>query len=318
MRHKSIPFCYIFSQSRFYLFRIVALIFLVLSFHSNGQQHSSKTGKINKGAANKDNANYIAPIMVFVKGGQFIMGSNKIQRTIEQGIDERPEHIVNLNSFWIGKYVVTVGEFRKFMNSHTYVTDAEKQGFSYCFDGKNLIYRKDGVNWECDVLGNKRINEENDPVIHVSQYDAIAYCNWLSKLSGKAYRLPTEAEWEYAAKGGLRHDTFEYSGGNDMEQLGWYAWNSDYTTHPVGKKKPNGLGLYDMSGNVWEWCSDKLGPYSAEEQTNPTGADTGSFAVMRGGGWRYFAINCRCTIRRGMHPDFNGSGPGFRLVKMIK
>jgi formylglycine-generating enzyme required for sulfatase activity len=281
-----------------------------------GQQHSSKLslqikGK-EKGTISKDNATYIEPKMVFVKGGRFTMGNNKGE------LDERPEHFVNLTGFWIGKYEVTVREFRKFMDTHSYVTDAEKQGYSFSFDGKDLIYVKAGVTWECDVLGNKRNNEEDHPVIHVSQNDAIAYCKWLSKQTGKVFRLPTEAEWEYAAKAGPRHDTFDYSGGNDMEQLGWYAWNSDYRTHPVGKKKPNSIGIYDMSGNAWEWCSDRYGRYSATEQTDPTGADTGSSVVVRGGGWRYFAIRCSNTARRDMPIDFNGSGPGFRLVSPSK
>jgi formylglycine-generating enzyme required for sulfatase activity len=256
-----------------------------------------------------DTASYIKPQMVYVQGGDFIMGNN--QGAMQ---DEKPEHKVNLSSFWIGKYEVTVGEFRKFMDSHTYVTDAEKSGYSYTYDGKNLIYLKKGSTWECDVLGNKRINEEDHPVIHVSQNDANAYCKWLSKQSGKAYRLPTEAEWEYAAKGGVRHDKFLYSGGDHMEKVGWYGLNSGLVTHPVGKKAPNGLGIYDMSGNAWEWCSDKYGPYCAAEQTDPAGADTGSTGVMRGGGWRFYVIYTRCTARRDAPPEFNGSGPGFRLA----
>jgi len=254
-------------------------------------------------------AAYIKPQMVFVQGGQFRMGNDAREEP-----DEKPEHTVNLSSFWIGKYEVTVGEFRKFMNTHTYVTDAEKQGESYVFDGKKLIYAKKGVTWECDVLGNKRVNEEDEPVIHVSRNDAIAYCNWLNKQTGKAYRLPTEAEWEYACKGGPHHENYDYSGSNDMDKVGWYAWNSDFKTHPVGKKAPNKLGVYDMSGNVWEWCADWYAPYTAAEQTNPKGPDTGSVAVMRGGAWRYYVIRTRCTTRRSMAPDFNGSGPGFRLA----
>jgi formylglycine-generating enzyme required for sulfatase activity len=274
-------------------------------------KEKATTGK-NQPAIKNTPAIYIEPRMVLVKGGRFIMGSNK-----SRDKSQHPEHVVHISDFMMGKYEVTVGEFRKFINSHTYVTDAEKDGFSYSFDGKNLIFPKKGVNWECDVLGNRRVNEEDHPVIHVSQNDAMAYCKWLSMQSGKEYRLPTEAEWEYAAKGGPRQENFLYSGGNNMESIGWYAWNSNYATHPVGKKAPNGLGLYDMSGNVWEWCSDWLGPYRGEEQTNPKGSDTGSFAVMRGGGWRFFAIICTNTQRRGMPPGFNGSGPGFRLASSL-
>ncbi len=298
---------------------IPVLICLAFSLTGRAQQKSSGPAKPKKTkqsttiSAHTVANNSPEPAMVLVKGGQFIMGDNK-----RDEFDEKPEHKVNISSFMMGKYEVTVAEFRKFMDSHTYVTDAEKQHFSYVFDGKNLIYNKPGVTWECDVLGNKRINEENHPVIHVSWNDAVAYCAWLSKQTGKKYRLPTEAEWEYAAKGGSLHEKFSHSGSNDMEQVGWYAWNSGFVTHPVGKKKPNGLGLYDMSGNVWEWCADWYGNYSEEEQTNPTGPDTSTVGrVMRGGAWRFYVIKTRCTTRRHMVQDFNGSGPGFRVAASL-
>ncbi len=287
---------------------MIAASMLTLPIQADGQKNVIKpTGA--KGKASK----YIKPQMVFVKGGSFTMGNNAREEALE-----KPEHKVNLSDFWIGKYEVTVREFRKFMETHTYVTDAEKTDFSYIFDGKDLIYDKKGITWEYDVLGKKRVNEEDHPVIHVSQNDANAYCKWLSVQTGKKYRLLTEAEWEYAAKGGPRHDTFIFSGSNDMEKVGWYAWNSGFKTHPVGKKKPNGLGIYDLSGNVWEWCGDKFAPYSAAEQTNPTGPDTGSTAIMRGGGWRFYVTHTRCTTRRDMPPEFNGSGPGFRLASSEK
>ncbi len=250
--------------------------------------------------------------MVFVKGGTFTMGTNKVE-TPEEEI-EKPAHKVTIGSYWIGAYEVTVAEFRRFMNTHTYVTDAEKQGFSYSFDGKSLIYRKDNVTWQDDVFGNRRVNEEDHPVLHVSRNDALAYCEWLSKQTGKHYRLATEAEWEYAAKGGPHKDTFEFSGSDDVEEVAWYAWNSHYKTHPVGKLKPNRLGLYDMSGNAWEWCADWLGPYTATDQQDPKGPDTDTVAAMRGGGWRYNAHRCRTTTRRIMERNFNGSGPSFRLA----
>ena len=154
-------------------------------------------------------------------------------------------------------------------------------------------------------------------MIHVSWNDAVAYCEWLSKQTRKTYRLPTEAEWEYAAKGGPRHDKYVYSGGDNMDIVGWYAWNSGFATHPVGKKAPNGLGLYDMSGNVWEWCADWYGPYTDSEQTDPKGPDKGEDRVMRGGAWRFYVIRTRCTTRRHMAQDFNGSGPGFRIAASL-
>lgn len=252
--------------------------------------------------------NYIEPEMVFVKGGHFTMGSNK---TVPF---EKPAHTVTLSNFRIGKYEVTVGEFRKFMNTHRYLSDADKDGYSYVWDGKDLIYAKKGVNWECDIYGNKHVNEEDHPVIHVSHYDAQAYCDWLSSRTGKTYRLLTEAEWEYAAKGGHHHDDFIYSGSDTLANVGWYSKNSDLKTHPVGQKEPNRLGVYDMSGNVWEWCADWYGDYTAAPQSDPKGPATGNNRVLRGGAWRWFDIRARNTARRDLLPHFNASGIGFRLA----
>ena len=301
MKNKLVSFCNEQIPSRRYLFMAAALTCLsFFSFAADAKKPPQK---------NNNSKIYIKPDMIYVPEGSFRMGNS-----LRSNPEESPEHFVNISGFWIGKYEVTVGEFRKFMNSHTYVTDAEKDGFSWVFNGKTLIVEKSGVNWEYDVLGNKRHNEDNHPVIHVSWNDAVAYCNWLSKQSGRQYRLLTEAEWEYAAKGGPRHDSFIYSGGDDMDRVGWYDGNSGHTTHPVGQKAPNGLGVYDMSGNAWEWCSDFYGPYSAKEQTNPTGPDTGTDRVLRGGGWRFYAVRTRTTVRRNCLQAFNGSGIGFRLA----
>lgn len=297
---KSLFFC------KSLLYSHCRILIIVISATTCFGQGKAVTKKGTQSANEKD---YLIPKMVFVKRGQFTMGCNTNDRQ-----EEQPEHQVNLNSFWIGKYEVTVGEFRKFIKSRTYVTDAEKDGYSNVWDGENRNYDKPGVTWECNVLGNKHINEENHPVTHISRNDAIAYCNWLSKRTGKQFRLLTEAEWEYAAKGGTRHDKYTYSGGNDMYKVGWYAFNSNAATHPVGKKTPNGLGIHDMSGNVWEWCSDWYGPYGPATQTNPKGPDTGSNGIVRGGGWRYKPMRTNCTARRDMAIRFNAAGTGFRLA----
>ncbi len=284
------------------MLKAIAPVCLILLVANLQAKEPVKSGK--KPAA------YIEPKMVHVDGGQFRMGDNR--RTDE--VEEMPEHIVNVSSFSIAKYEVTVAEFRKFMNSHTYKTDAEKDGLSWVWDGKSLILSKFGVTWECDVLGNKRVHQEDHPVMHVSRNDAMAYCAWLSKQTGKNYRLPTEAEWEYAAKGGPHQDTFQYSGGSNMDSLGWYAYNSGLVEHKGGLKKPNRLGIYDMSGNMWEWCSDWFGMYIAGEQTDPKGPATGEDGVLRGGAWRYFPIRTRCTARRQCLAGFNGCGIGFRIA----
>lgn len=185
--------------------------------------------------------------------------------------------------------------------------------------------KKDGVTWECDVAGNKRpLTDDNHPVIHVSWNDAVAYCRWLSVKTGKTYRLPTEAEWEYAAKGGINHDEYTYSGSNDIDAVAWYGYNSGNTTHPVGQKMPNSLGLYDMTGNVHEWCNDWLDKswedenyYKNSPRVNPLGPEKGEYRVRRGGSWYYVKTFCRVSHRNGDDPTDRGYDIGFRVVSSL-
>jgi formylglycine-generating enzyme required for sulfatase activity len=175
---------------------------------------------------------------------------------------------------------------------------------------------------------------DNLPVEQVSWHDAIEYCNKRSLREGltpayrgsgnsvtcdfnaSGYRLPTEAEWEYAAKGGDKtYLTTEYSGSNNVESIGWYDGNSGNRTHPVGTKQPNDLGIYDMSGNVWEWCWDWYGAYTGGSQTDPAGAASGSGRVRRGGGWGDSAGDLRSAYRGLNTPTGRGSSSGFRLVR---
>lgn len=252
----------------------------------------------------------LAPNMVLVQGGSFSMGGG-----LEE--DEKPVHTVKVGSFYLGKYEVTVAEFRKFMNSHSYVTDAEKKGDSYAWIKRKFIATKN-VNWRYDVHGNKRTsNEDNHPVIHISYNDAVAYCAWLSKKTGRKFRLPTEAEWEYAAKGGTNHDETIYSGSNDLSTVGWFNTNSGDATHAVGEKGPNSLGLYDMSGNAEEWCSDwrDKNYYANSPETDPKGPSVSTYnRVLRGGCWFALAEMCRNDSRNSSMPSGRTCFNGFRVA----
>jgi formylglycine-generating enzyme required for sulfatase activity len=216
--------------------------------------------------------------MVFVQGGTFTMGC-----TSEQGSDcfddERPAHTVNLSNYYIGKYEVTQAQWKVVMGSNP----------SY-FKGDNL------------------------PVENVSWNDVQEFIRKLNSQTGKNYRLPTEAEWEYAARGGNQSKGYKYSGSNSAGEVAWYYDNSGNKTHPVGQKKGNELGIYDMIGNVWEWCQDWDGTYSSNSQKNPVGASSGSRRVDRGGGWKHNAVRCRVAFRSSDSPSDRGSDLGFRLA----
>ena len=218
--------------------------------------------------------------MVYVAGGTFTMGC-----TNEQGDDcwgvEKPAHSVTLSGFYMGKYEVTQAQWKAVM-------------------GSNPSHNKG----------------DNLPVENVSWDDVQAFIRKLNQLTGKRYRLPTEAEWEYAARGGNQSRGYKYAGGNNIDEVAWYDGNSGERTHPVGKKRPNELGLYDMSGNVWEWCSDWYDEdyYGNSPQNNPQGPASGSYRVLRGGSWSDYAIYCRSAYRYGYTPDSRSGSIGFRLV----
>ena len=216
--------------------------------------------------------------MVFVKGGTFTMGA-----TAEQGSDassnEKPTHSVKLSDFYIGKYEVTQAQWKAIMGTNP-------------------------SNWKGDNL----------PVENVSWNDVQEFITKLNAQTGKKYRLPTEAEWEYAARGGNQSKGYKYSGSNSISNIAWYDANSNKMTHIVGQKSPNELGIYDMSGNVWEWCQDWLGNYSSSFQTNPIGPSSGSYRVLRGGSWSYVARTCRVSIRGYSKPADRYNRHGFRLA----
>ena len=151
------------------------------------------------------------------------------------------------------------------------------------------------------------------PVEQVSWDDCQVFIRKLNSLTGKNFKLPTEAQWEYAARGGKKSSGYKYSGSNTIGDVAWYGGNSGNKTHDVGTKIPNELGLYDMAGNVWEWCSDWNGDYSSSSQTNPSGPSSGSNRVCRGGSWNYNARYCRLSIRSFNSPVISYNFLGFRL-----
>ena len=166
------------------------------------------------------------------------------------------------------------------------------------------------------VMGSNPSNLKGDnlPVEQVSWNDCQEFISKLNSMTGKKFRLPTEAEWEYAARGGRKSRVYQYSGSSNISNVAWYENNSGSKTHPVGTKQANELGIYDMSGNVWEWCQDRLGPYVSSSQTNPTGAVSGSRRVGRGGGCSGDARYCRSSCRGIYSPDDRFSYLGLRLV----
>jgi formylglycine-generating enzyme required for sulfatase activity len=274
-----------------------------------------------------------APELVYLPSGTFLMGDER------GGADEKPVHPVRLDAFAIGRTPVTWGDYRRFCEAtDTHPPEWLEKGSQYHLDtGSVDYYRGRGI--AADAL--------DLPVVGVSWDHAIAFCAWLSEQTGEHYALPTEAQWEYACRAGT---TTRWSCGDDEEVLGehaWYAQNAGGKLHAVGQKQPNPWGLFDMHGNVWEWCSDWYASYysqqlvagseqsssrtrrflsrlirnpSGSEQTpceNPSGPESGSYRVFRGGSWSNVAVNCRSAFRDWDVPSFRLNYLGFRLSRTV-
>ena len=233
--------------------------------------------------------------MVAIPGGVFLMGSATGRD------DERPVHSVSISAFSMSRTAVTVGQLRAFVDASGYRTEAERSGGCVVFTGQGWETRS-GVDWRHPGFS----QGDDHPVTCVSWNDAQAFIRWLNAGSGRHYRLPTEAEWEYAARGGGGYC------GAGLDSIAWHEGNSAGATHPVGLKRPNGYGLHDVIGNVWEWCSDWFGPYPSSPQSDPTGATEGTRRVNRGGSW--YGAGSGCWRRARNTPDDRGNGLGFRLA----
>ena len=270
---------------------------------------------------------------VLVEAGSFQMGST------EGDSDERPVHTVRLTrSFYLGIHEVTNREVVEVYNwalsrgkiratgSTVVSAEGEERELLDLDDGDSQI---DYGNGSLKVKGGKG----DYPCIEVSWYGAVAYSNYLSEKEGlqpsyemngwrwnsgvDGYRLPTEAEWEYAARGGKESRGFKYAGSNSAAEVGWYNANSGDKTHPVGQKIPNELGIYDMSGNVWEWCWDWYASdyYAESPGPNPSGPSAGEDRVLRGGSWSFSAFSLRVADRSGDRPTGSNFDGGFRLAR---
>ena len=222
------------------------------------------------------------PEMVFVQGGTFTMGCSS-EWGDDCSYDDRPTHQVTVSNYYIGKYEVSQAQWKAVMGYNP----------SSC-KGDNL------------------------PVESVTWDDVQEFIYKLNSLTGKSYRLPTEAEWEYAARGGNKSKGYKYSGSNDIDDVAWYRYNSGDTLQMVGTKAPNELGIYDMSGHVSEWCSDWYDDYHNFELVNPKGPSSGDYHVYRGGGLNNDAWATLVSSRYGGSPDFHFYTLGFRLSSNYK
>ena len=251
------------------------------------------------------------PGMVFVEipGGSFQMGSSSDEK--DRGNDEE-QHRVTVSSFEMMTTEVTVDQFGQFVNSTGYKTEAEKGDGSYVYEGTWL--KKADANWKNPYFTQSNSN----PVTCVSWNDIQEFIKWLNQRDpGKNYRLPTEAEWEYACRAGTTTRFYSGNSDSDLDRVGWYTSNSVSKTYPVGQKQPNAWGLYDMHGNVWEWCSDWYGAYPSGSVTDPRGPSSGSLRVIRGGSWYCSAGYCRSAYRDGNDPSARGRNQGFRLLRSL-
>jgi formylglycine-generating enzyme required for sulfatase activity len=296
--------------------------------------------------------NSIGMKLVRIPAGEFLMGSQESAERLAQAFsaydifrkdpdffqDEYPQHRVRITCpFYLGKYKVTVGEFRQFVQDTGYRTEAEKDGtggWGYnsakgkC-EGRNLEY-----NWRDPGFP----QGDAFPVVNVTWNDAVEFCRWLSRKEGKVYRLPTEAEWEYACRAGT---STRYNNGDNPDGLAEVARVADASgrttfphvqemvipsgardqfTAPVGSYKPNAWGLYDMHGNAWEWCADWHNEdyYAKSPVNDPRGPDSGTERVRRGGGWNTFPLYARASFRNWLDPENRCLNVGFRVLREVE
>ena len=237
--------------------------------------------------------NSIGMELVWIAPGRFMMGSPDSDE--EASDDEKPQHeVVLTQGYYLGKYPVTRGQFAEFVKAtgHKAESDWQNPGFA---------------------------QSDDHPVVNVSWNDAVAFCAWMSPGAGYEYRLPTEAEWEYACRAGTTTSRYNGLGSDAVERIAWFDKNSGNATHSVGKLQSNAWGLFDMYGNVWEWCFDYWNDgYDMNKCIDAMGSTEGSHRVYRGGGWSLVARRCRSAFRGWNDPSIASANVGFRLARSSK
>jgi len=232
--------------------------------------------------------NSIGMDFTWITPGRFLMGALDSDR--EAAVYERPRHEVVLSQgYFLGKYAVTRGQFAEFVTATGYqpARDWQKPGF---------------------------VQSDDHPVVNVCWVDATAFCDWLSQKEGVEYRLPTEAEWECACRAGTT--TIRYNGRGALSKIAWFKGNNGTASHPVGQLRPNHWGLYDMLGNVFEWCDDRWRiDYPAEKVIDPVGSETDSYRTFRGGSWCHDHSYCRSSFRLRYEPEYADTTTGFRVAR---
>jgi formylglycine-generating enzyme required for sulfatase activity len=245
--------------------------------------------------------NSIGMKLVLIRAGEFMMGSPDSDKDVAN--DEKPQHRVRITKpFYLGACEVTVGHFRQFVEETGRKTEDTPTSAG------PVSWKKPG--WQ---------QTDEHPVVWVNWHEAVAFCDWLGRKEGRTYRLPTEAEWEYACRA---RSATRYTFGDDIGKLGEYAWfspNSRGSPQPVGQKKANAWGLFDMHGNVWEWCADWYGKeyYATSPLDDPTGPPSGDLHVLRGNSWNYVPGLTRSAARGRSRPDHHNGISGFRLARTL-
>jgi len=266
--------------------------------------------------------NRIGMTLRLLPPGEFVMGSTeeeiaRLPTPTERYRHEGPQHRVRITKpLYLGRHEVTVGQFRAFVEASEYKTEAESDGQGgRTWDAKGTRVHRKEITWQ-----NPGFEQTDDhPVVQVSWNDCVAFCRWLKEEEGKTYGLPTEAQWEYACRSGSK---FRWCYGNhaqDLEQYAWYSRKGGNYPNPVGQKAANGFGLFDLHGNVWEWCVDRYGEdyYGSSPMDDPTGPTLGSERVNRGGSWAYDWGHCRSADRRYDLPGYRNDTHGFRVACLV-